>query len=444
MKPRKICTSLLAVTMLTGLLAGCGGGEAKEPAASKDSSSSEVNTIDKAVELAFYQSSSGMTEQIFMEQYGNMIVKKFPNVTIKFYPAAKGTNIKELLTAGTPVDIVFDSIGLIYGSLMNNELQYDISPLIQKYKTDLNRFEPITVDTMKALADGGMYGLPVGNSTLAMYYNKDIFDKFGVAYPKDGMTWDEVYDVAKQMTRNVGGQQYRGFVSSPTHLLNMNQMGMNLYDPKTKKSTVGDDKWKMFLQNYLRFHEIPGNQLDSKTNRITQMAKMFQEEGTTAMFVYLSNNVPGTAINWDMVSMPTLKEYPGVGAQAYPAYFNITRNSEHKDEAFKVINYLTSDEFQMFASKEGRSSSLKSDAIKKAFGSNKDYYKGKHIEALTPKQYAKSTQATKYNNDIVAQLATVFYDITAGKKDNVNTALRDAEEAANKAIEQIDANSGTK
>lgn len=45
---------------------------------------------------------------------------------------------------------------------------------------------------------------PVVNNTMSLYYNKDLFDKFGVSYPKDGMTWDEVLELNRQLDKNGG------------------------------------------------------------------------------------------------------------------------------------------------------------------------------------------------------------------------------------------------
>ena len=44
-------------------------------------------------------------------------------------------------------------------------------------------------------------GIPAGYTTLVAYYNKDMFDKAGLAYPKDGWTWDELRADAKAMAK---------------------------------------------------------------------------------------------------------------------------------------------------------------------------------------------------------------------------------------------------
>lgn len=42
-----------------------------------------------------------------------------------------------------------------------------------------------------------------------LFYNKDLFDAAGVAYPTNDMTWDAYAELAKQMTKDgVYGTHY--------------------------------------------------------------------------------------------------------------------------------------------------------------------------------------------------------------------------------------------
>ncbi len=47
---------------------------------------------------------------------------------------------------------------------------------------------------------GTLYGLPIGFSTHAIYYNKSLFDAAGVPYPQEGWTWDDFRAIAEQLT----------------------------------------------------------------------------------------------------------------------------------------------------------------------------------------------------------------------------------------------------
>lgn len=49
-------------------------------------------------------------------------------------------------------------------------------------------------------SDGKYYGIPFRATQTAIYYNKDMFDEAGVAYPADDWTWDEYVETAKKMS----------------------------------------------------------------------------------------------------------------------------------------------------------------------------------------------------------------------------------------------------
>lgn len=51
-------------------------------------------------------------------------------------------------------------------------------------------------------------------STRALFYNKDLFDRYGVPYPTNAMTWDDVLALAKRFpTKGEGEGRIYGFGS---------------------------------------------------------------------------------------------------------------------------------------------------------------------------------------------------------------------------------------
>jgi multiple sugar transport system substrate-binding protein len=48
--------------------------------------------------------------------------------------------------------------------------------------------------------DGSQYALPKDHDTIALLYNKAIFDKYGVAYPTDDWSWDDYVAAAQAIT----------------------------------------------------------------------------------------------------------------------------------------------------------------------------------------------------------------------------------------------------
>ncbi len=56
--------------------------------------------------------------------------------------------------------------------------------------------------------DGKHYAVPKDHDTIALLYNKAIFDQYGVDYPTDDWTWDDFYEAGKKITEASGGSVY--------------------------------------------------------------------------------------------------------------------------------------------------------------------------------------------------------------------------------------------
>ncbi|TNJ65424.1 extracellular solute-binding protein [Paenibacillus hemerocallicola] len=436
---RKKTVSMLLATVLCAVpLAACGGGSDNPGKQGESAAKEEAPKLEPA-ELVFYDGSGDWPAERFDREIGGPLKQKFPHITPKFVPYTNGSKVQDMITAGEPPDIVFASTGLVYSRLMQYELQYDITPLIQKYKYDMGKQEPVVTEQMKQLANGGIYGLPAFMSPATLYYNKDIFDKFGVAYPKDGNTWDELYEMSKKLTRKDGGITYRGLFVSAQHLIRLNQFSLKTLDTATNKATFADDSWKKFYDNAARFFTVPDFELTTALTSVANQRSAFIKDRTVAMWLPVSTQHTAeelAGMNWDVASFPVFADKPGVGPQPYPNVFWLTRTSKYKDQAFQAMAYLASEEFQLAGVKRGEFlSALKSDTLRKAFGQDAAMYKGKNIKAMLPEKFASATPIGKYNSIAETNLLTSFNNVILGKKDT-NTALREAEEAANKKIQE--------
>lgn len=426
------------IACLLGVLSACGGGSG-----SGDVKSETSNVKKEPVELVmFYPFPADWPPDLFETVYAEPIKKKFPHVTIKFMTGVNGSTVPELITAGQKIDILFTSSGATYGQLINNGLHYDISSLIKKYNFDLNKIDPAIVSVGRKLAeDKGIYGLPVYVPPSTMYYNKDIYDKFGVAYPKDGLNWDELFDISSKLSRMDGGTQYVGLGASYGHLSLLNQWSLKLVDPATNRTTIDkDERWKSFVDNLVRFYKISGVAQSAKTWSEPNERNRFIKDRTVAMFLAQTaffTETELTGLNWDLASYPVFKDKPGVGPQSYPISFYVTSQSDHKAQAFEVAAFLASEEFQLPNVKAGRFlTALKEPSIKSSFGSESPLYKGKNVKAMQPQTYAPTEAISKYNVNVQTEINAGITSIFTTNKD-VNTMLREAAEKANKKIDEL-------
>ncbi|TNJ67026.1 extracellular solute-binding protein [Paenibacillus hemerocallicola] len=430
---------MMAALLLVPMLSACGGNRTENQ--SSDSKTPENKQVEnKPAELKFYMNSISQAE--FDKFYVEPLKQKFPHITVKGIPPAKGTTIEELLAVGDAPDFYIGTKGSIPNHLNNLQLADDLDPLIKSEKYDLNRLNPATVDIMKKAAGGKIIGLPLNINVNALYYNKEVFDKFGVAYPKDGMTWDDTFEIAKKLTRQEQGVQYRGFTDRwGDTFFALNPFELPYLEPDADKTTFQNPNWKKIIDNWLRFYTLPGLAFDAKTASKEEDRKLFGT-GISGMTV-MALNIPAWKFNWDIVSAPTYKEKPGVEMQANVRYNFLIKGSKNQRVAFQVAAYMTSDEYQMKMSKDGLFPVLADASFKKVYMENDPLYKGKNIAAYYYNKFAPEPQgrAPGLVNSVNAQdkfLLPEMMNVLIGKKD-VNTALREADEGATKALAEAKA-----
>lgn len=425
--------------LLLPLLAGCGADSAKTDGNGAAGEPTVPVENTEPVELVFfYTSDSDWTEESFMKAFGEPIAKKYPNMKIKFLtPKLGGDTFPNMVAAGQPFDVVIASTGLT-ARLTDLGLEYDISPLLQQNRTDLTSFDPQTIDVGRTIAKGGLYGLPIYAVPATMYYNKNIFDKFGVSYPKDNMTWDQVYEMSRRLAQVDSGTVYRPLGVSIQHFAMLNQLSLGMVEMATGRADYSSPQWNDFFNNITRFFQFPGIRTEKKDLALQAMRDGFFKNMDTAMWLALTNlhTSPelGSQFEWDLATFPSVNGKPGVGPQPYPTYFYITQTSKHKEQAFKAIAHLASPEVQREQSVKGELLTvLKDPAIRAAFGRESALYKGKNVKALLPQAYAPSPSWSKFDGTARGQLEKQIQAVILGEKD-VNTGLREVQEQVNKAI----------
>lgn len=437
----KIVLPAAVAMALSSVLAACGN---KEEVNSEQVTTAVVPKKSEPAELVFY-TNNGDSEESFNLRFGDSIRKKFPEHRIKFVSNAnKGPTLADAIASGQQIDIFFQSIGNFESWVLDTGIQYDMSELMKKHQVDLNRFEPTIVEALKQVAGGKIYGLPVFNNNMVLYYNKDIFDKFGVSYPKDGMTWDETLELAKKLTRRDGDKQYHGFTTSPVHVVRMNQYSLGTADMKTDTPTIDkDERWKrLFKTLYIDPANDEGYRQSLAKLTWPPNANEFMASQSSAMFAYLSSfylisPAELKKMNWDMVSLPTFKDLPGVGSQAYPSYFGITTMSKYKDQAMEVLKFMTSDEAQTELSKKGIIPVVTNDAVRKMLGQDSEF-KVKNLQAIFRNKFAPIPPKAPYDSNLVTLYSKYVLDLERGTVD-INTAFRNMEEESVKAIAEYKA-----
>lgn len=430
---KKWVKSFLLAGMAAALLSGCTSNPAdsqKSPNGDQAQKAAENELFIYTVYPAFYAK-----EEYYEKHIGQYLKKKFPDITFKHvHWDNPGRQYKDLIAAGTIPDIIIDNArGNLQKQILKNDLQYDMTDLIKKFNFDTSKLNPAAFAQMKNVTpEGKIYGLPFQLSDFVLFYNKDIFDKFGVDYPKDGMTYDEVYELAKKLTRVEGEKTYKGYQQHPGLYMTYNQLSLSPFSLTEDKAELNTPQWKKLVDNLRRFYEIPANQFTS----VDDFPK-----GTMAMSVHVSEKIiqwyeQNKNLNFDIAAMPSFADVPNTKAQPnmYAAY--ITKQSTKKDLAFQVIAYLLSEEMQIELSKEGIVSPLESQKVQEAFGKNLPQMQGKHVQAIFASKNAMPPAARANGLTYVdVPLHNVFSPYIFGESKDSVTALRLVEEATNKGIQ---------
>ena len=339
---------------------------------------------------------------------GQFIKEKFPNLKFKLihWDDELGIRDSDFVDNGVYPDIYLQLADRNTTRIMRTYgMEYDMTPLIEKYNFDLDRLNKGSVNIVKDRGAGKIYSIPFQINEYILYYNKDYFDKRGEPYPQLGMTYDEAYEKAIRMTFQDGFNQIKGYSQHPDQYLKLNQRGLIPFSLTERDKVVLDtDDWYNLAENIRRFYKIIGNVWNSTDD--------FSKSGVAAMAVdtlermsylapvkdYLADDdyqwwtankdvnksgVFSVPSNWDISSMPVLPDAPDTIYQPNLHAWFITRQSQMKEAAFQVItSYLLTDEVQKEISANGFKGVVKTDEIANAFGTNIPEYKNYNLKAV--------------------------------------------------------------
>ena len=199
-----------------------------------------------------------------------------------------------------------------------------------------------------------MYAIPYAWVTTVLFYNKDLFDKAGVAYPTDDWTWDDFLNAAQSLTVKQGNRvsQY-GFwwygryaqvepwvYANGGHILNESKTRIALDDKAVEAI--------QFLGDLTTKYGVSPAHRDTQGIRQQDLFP-FQQ---AAMWVDGSWNIEhvrqtaGDSFRWGIAKVP---QGPSAGPGEYTAYawpdsVAITKNTKNKEAAWEFVKFLVGKE----------------------------------------------------------------------------------------------------
>lgn len=442
-------TQLVSIAATVAILSACG--QNAPPSGSADPSSPPPPAGSKAppapIKLLMLQDGATITKEEFQTLIADPVSAKYPHITMELAVNGKGDEgVQQLLASGTFPDLIFGT----YPRIVNHrELQTveNLNPMIARNKLDLQRFDPGAIATARAYSGSdSLYALPFSLNFTATFYNKEIFDKFGQPYPKEGMTWEDALDVAKSVSRTSDGVQYRGaFIQGIGDV--SSQLSLSRIDPVTGKANIASQEgWKSLFELYKAFNDLPGNK-DAHTS--TTLNNGFLKDQNVAMAISYDarfaalEKLYGTPQDfaWDVTQFPSFKGKPDVTVASSGHFLMLSSLSKHKEEAFQVIQLLGSQEIQKKITDYGRYTALQDPAIKEMYGHTMKSMQGKNIKAVFKSRFANPVPPHP-NNDLTLPAINAALTRVVNEEVDINSALRQAEEEMNKAIAERAAGQG--
>lgn len=284
---------------------------------------------------------------------------------------------------------------------MSNGILMDLTDRIASSdKVEMDKF-PEDICTLYQ-NEGKTYAIPKDIDTIALWYNKTMFDEAGLAYPDESWTWDDYYDTAVKLTKEDGSQY--GTAMNPTN----NQDGwMNIVYSMGGK-VISDDKTKSGFDdpNTLKAMEY----VEKLIRDAMPSAASMSETGNDVLFYsgkiamlpfgswmiapikeneYVTANCDVTVLPKDAQTGRRVSIYNGLG-------WAISANTKNADAAWQLVEWFGSKEGQEHQAELGVSMSAY-EGVSEGWKNNTDIFDLQPYldmrEDVVFRPYSKSTVA---------------------------------------------------
>lgn len=245
----------------------------------KHASASPDNQVDttRTIKVLYWNADD------FNRTYGDLFSRKYPNTEIEVI-APTGTSA--ITDYNAAIQKYSPDLVLLppynYKQMSKDKKLVDLEPLIKRDKYDTTTLYPGLLDELKEQGGGRLYGLSPKAEVYALLYNVDLFKKYNIKAPSDGMTWKEILKLASKFpTTGDKNSRIWGLSSSGSSNLVMDiarTEGLTFMDPNSLKATANTAAWKNAYR--LSAEATKSGVLDE---RISLSAKSSLESGSFIM-----------------------------------------------------------------------------------------------------------------------------------------------------------------
>ncbi|WUJ12216.1 sugar ABC transporter substrate-binding protein [Actinoplanes sp. NBC_00393] len=281
------------------------------------------------------------------------------------------TKLSTSIAGGNPPDLFLMNYRFYGQFAVKDTIEALDERIAASEKIDPGDYYPVAMDAFKW--QGKQLCLPQNVSSLAVYYNRTLFEKYGVPLPKAGWTWNDMLTTATAMTRDSNGGVIRateseGAVQRPAvHGLGIEPSiirlapfvwsnGADIVDDPVRPTrlTLDSPAAKEALKNLvdlrLAYGVVPTDEEveaeDDESRFVNgRLAMVLSSRRSTTTFRSI------TGFEWDVAPLPIYQKPVGI---LHSDAYCLTKGSDNKDSAWKFLEYAISAEGQKIIAATGR------------------------------------------------------------------------------------------
>jgi multiple sugar transport system substrate-binding protein len=256
--------------------------------------------------------------------------------------------LRILFLGGNPPDVMYLGEGDLVAYADRGWL-LDVAPLVDRDRAEVepDDFYPQVYD--RFVTPKGTFGIAKDFATLVLYYNKDLFDKWDVPYPKTGWTWDDFLDTAKRLTRPTPEGTDYGFLLETWN----EELFPWIWQAGGEVATDDPPRWLMgtpehleasaaglqFLSDLIWKHKVAPGPAVTKD----QQGNALFLRGQAAMCTYgrwaCMEFRKIKTFDWDVIELPRGERS---ATTTFTVAYSIAAKSKQPEEAWTLVKFLTS------------------------------------------------------------------------------------------------------
>ena len=234
---------------------------------------------------------------------------------------------------------------------MSNGILMDLSDKVsESEKLNMDQF-PEDIRNLYQY-EGKTYAIPKDVDTIALWYNKTMFDEAGISYPDESWTWDDYYEAAVKLTKEDGSQF--GTAMNPTNnqdgwmnivysmggtVINENKTHSGFDDPNTIKAMEYLDKLiKNAMPSAASMSET-GNDVLFYSGKIAMLPFGSWMVSPLKENEYVAANCDVAVLPKDAQSGRRVSIYNGLG-------WAVSSNTKNPEAAWQLVEWFGSKEAQ--------------------------------------------------------------------------------------------------